>query len=133
MGLERPAVRRGSGGLEPAGHRRVQREDGVSAVDHTEPQDVRRTSRRKGTDAAERQPEGRLSDLKAHALDNRGADGVGCLAGERQRQMHVLWANNLQIVSAITQRGHDRRLFGRDRGTCLVGQIDRSEQTHGEC
>ena len=57
----------------------------------------------------------------------------GRVAGERQRQMHVFRTNNLQPASAITQRGDDRRLFGRDRGACGVGQIDGREQTHPKC
>ena len=118
--LERPAVDVGSGGFEPTRHRGVQRDGGVGARDHAEPQDSRRTPWWKGSDASERQLERRLSDVKVHALDDRGAGRVGRVADERQRQMHVFWANNLQPAGAITQRGDNRRPFGRDRGTRVV-------------
>jgi len=128
--LERPAVEVGSGGFEPACHRGVQRDRSVRACDHAEPQDSWRTPWRKGPDASERQLERCLSDVKVHALDDRGADGLGRVAGKRQRQMQVFWTNNLQPASALTQRGNDRHLFGRDRSTCIVGQINGRENAH---
>ena len=128
--LERSAVQAGSRGLEPARHRGVQGDGGIRARNHSEPQDSRRPPRRKGTDTSERQLEWRLDDVLAHALDDRRADRVGRVAHERQRQVHVFRANHLQPASAVTYRGDDRRRLGRDRGTRLVGQIDRCKQTH---
>lgn len=118
--MERPAAQAGSGGLEPARHRGLQRDDFVRTLDHAEPQGSWRTPRWKGTGAPERQLERRLSDVQVHALNDRRTDRVGRAAGKRQRQVHVFRANNLQVASAIAQRGDDRRLFGSDRGTRVV-------------
>ena len=128
--MERPAVLVGAGGLEPVRHQGVKSNDGVRAPDHAEPQCSWSTPWWKGTDAPERQLERRLSDVLAQAFNDRGADGVGRVAGEGLRQVHEFRVNDLQPASAVTQRGDDRRLFGRDGGTCVVRQINGRENAH---
>src|SRR3990172_10969579 len=131
MGMEGSPLERDAGLLQTPSDLPLHIRHLACSLADAEPQHARRTVRRKHAKTLERH--GKWRDLEAprDSVNNWGDGRGGGIAKEDERQMHLGRLDPLERRPVgMAELGRDVLLFGRDRGSDLIVQVNRSKQTH---
>ena len=116
---------------DAVGHRALQRGRGLGARSHAQPQNVRRTPRRKHAESAKAEIEHIVRQVGTGILDERWGAPFVDLAQKGQRQVHAIGTHPLHRRAAlVANRGGKPFLLPADRRTRGIVKIDGDEQPH---